>query len=362
MKKIKAKASGERSAYSHPLGTRSAGDVRIGPIIAIPALLTEFGITPQRVFSKASVDLGLFQDPDQRLAFDAVGRLLEACTALTNCSHFGLLVGARFELSGLGPIGFLIRNSPTVGDGLRELLLHLHLHDKGAAPVLLSLDPVYVILGYSIYRHGTPAIEHIYDVTMAVAYKMMRELCGTSWHPTRVQFAYRRPTGTTPYRQLFGSSVLFDAEISGIVFASSWLEKPIEGADATLHGILAQAIRKKEAELPMSFTEQTKQILHQTMLSGTATANSIAHLFGIHERTLRRRLEHEGTNLQQLINETRFELAQQLLKDTALAVTEIAAALQYADSTAFSRAFRGWANLSPRQWRTRQRARDQSIE
>ena len=201
----------------------------------------------------------------------------------------------------MGAIGYMIRNSPTMGDGLRGLLLHLHLHDKGAAPLLLGHDSSCVILGYSIYRHGTPATENIYDAAIAIGYKLMRELCGSSWHPIHVQFAYGEPNHTAPYRRFFGSSVSFDADVSGILFDSSWLEKPIEDADATLHGILAKTIREEEAKFPMSFGEQVRVVLHQMVLSGTATTDSIARLFGIHERTLRRRLEQEGKSLQQLI-------------------------------------------------------------
>ncbi|MCW9078350.1 MAG: helix-turn-helix domain-containing protein [Gammaproteobacteria bacterium] len=42
------------------------------------------------------------------------------------------------------------------------------------------------------------------------------------------------------------------------------------------------------------------------------------------------------------------------LQNTTLPVSEIAAALQYTDPNAFSRAFRSWAALSPKQWRARQ--------
>jgi AraC-like DNA-binding protein len=125
----------------------------------------------------------------------------------------------------------------------------------------------------------------------------------------------------------------------------------IQGADATLHGVLAKAIRDTEASGPLTFTEQVQAVLHQMLLSGTASAGAVAQLFAVPERTLRRRLSEEGTSLQQLINQTRFDLAQQLLQNTGLPVSEIAAALQYADPNAFSRAFRNWANLSPSQWR-----------
>ena len=104
----------------------------------------------------------------------------------------------------------------------------------------------------------------------------------------------------------------------------------------------------------MTFAEQVQGVLHQMIRGGGASAATVARLFGIHERTLRRRLEDEGKHLQQLINEERFEIAKQLLDHTSLPVAEIAAALHYADPNAFSRAFRGWAKLSPTQWRARQ--------
>jgi AraC-like DNA-binding protein len=103
----------------------------------------------------------------------------------------------------------------------------------------------------------------------------------------------------------------------------------------------------------MSFAEQVEGVLPQMLLSGTASTEAIARLFAIHARTLRRRLEAEGKNLQQLINQTRFELAQQLLDNTGLSVSAIATALRYDDPNAFSRAFRNWANVSPTQWRAR---------
>ena len=89
---------------------------------------------------------------------------------------------------------------------------------------------------------------------------------------------------------------------------------------------------------------------------GSSSADAVTRLFGIHERTLRRRLAEEGKNLHKLCQETRFELAQQLLENTEIPVTGIAAALHYEDPNAFSRAFRGWAGISPKQWRVERKS------
>lgn len=362
MKREKPSSSDEFAYTSRCLTVSSPHDVRVGPIIAIPDILSELGVRPKLAFSRADVDPELFEDPNGRISLHAVGRLLGTCVALTDTNHFGLLVGERFDMKMLGPLGYLMRNSDTVGDALRSLLLHLHLHDRGAAPILMSPAPGRVILGYSVYRHDTPALAQIYDLVMAIAYRIMVDLCGAAWKPKRVQFSHSTPDSIAPYRKLFGLCVSFDAEVSGVVFESKWLQEPVFGADPVLYGVIIKAIQEAESASLLSFTEQVSIVLPQMVLGGTVSAEAVSNVFGISERTLRRRLKENGNNLQQLLNEARFELAQQLLENTKLPVSEIAAALQYADPNVFSRAFRNWAKLSPTQWRRRIQARGEPIK
>jgi AraC-like DNA-binding protein len=329
------------------------GEVRIGPVAAIPDLLRQFGVVPGPAFVRAGVPLQTFKNPENRIAFEALGRLLAECSTATDCAHFGLLVGERFELDGLGAIGYLMRHSPTVGEALRALLLHLYLHDRGAVPILINLDESHVLLGYSIYRHGTPGATYLYDVAIAVGYRALKEICGGDWKPLRVQFSYARPRDQRPYRRLYGPNLRFDAEVSGIVFSASWLDHAIAGADSNLRDLIVQAIQQARANSTMSFADLVRGALHQMVLGGTSSAENVALLFGIHERTLRKRLAAERTTLQQLVSQTRFELAKQLLENTEVPLSEIASALRYADAAVFSRAFRVWSKTSPSEWRAR---------
>jgi AraC-like DNA-binding protein len=342
---------GAQARSRDSLAASAAGDVRIGPLISVPEVLRELGVEPRRVFTEAGLTLAQFGDPDNRLSFQALSRLMLEAAEQSGYEHFGLLVGQRFRLEGFGAIGELMRNMPTAGEALRALLLHLHLHDRGAAPILLRPEPSRVLLGYSIYRLGIPSVKPIYDLVMAIAYRIMQALCGPTWKPVRVQFAHARPRDVAPYRELFGASVRFDAGVSGVVFASSWLDQPLPGADPDLRLQLSRAIHSARADSALSFGEEVQAVLHSLVRAGSATSAEVADLFGIHERTLRKRLAAEGASLQELIAQTRFELAKQLLQSTGLPVAEIAAVLHYSDANVFSRAFRNWAGTSPRDWR-----------
>ena len=333
------------------LAASASGTARVGPILSLPSVLTELGVAPRRAFAKAGVDPRLLDSPDNRMPYADFGRLLSVCASLTNCGHFGLLVGQRFTLADFGAIGYLMRNSTTVGEALRGFLLHFYRYDRVGAPVLLTLEPVNVLLGYSVHRLDMPATPQMYDTAIAIGYRLLRELCGESWKPLHVQFAYQRPKNISAYRRFFGATVRFDAEVSGLVFAASWLEERIAGADPVLCDLLSQAIRSAEADGPIGFAEEVQCVLNQLVRGGASSACNVARFFGISERTLRQRLRAERTSLQQLLDQTRFELAQELLQNTKLPLSEVAAALHYADPAVFSRAFRNWAQICPRQWR-----------
>jgi AraC-like DNA-binding protein len=52
-----------------------------------------------------------------------------------------------------------------------------------------------------------------------------------------------------------------------------------------------------------------------------------------------------------IANEVRFEIARQLLAATSLSLGQIAAALDYSEASAFTRAFRRWSGQTPSAWR-----------
>jgi AraC-like DNA-binding protein len=71
----------------------------------------------------------------------------------------------------------------------------------------------------------------------------------------------------------------------------------------------------------------------------------------MHRRTMHRHLQAEGRTFRQVADEVRFEIACDLLENTAMAIGQIAAVLRYSEASAFTRAFQRWSGQPPSAWR-----------
>ena len=68
-------------------------------------------------------------------------------------------------------------------------------------------------------------------------------------------------------------------------------------------------------------------------------------------RRVNRMLEREGTTYHRIMQNAMRAHAERLIVNTDMSFGKIAAALNYADASVFSRAFRGWHGCSPKVWR-----------
>ena len=334
-------------------GTQKA-TVRIGSALAIPDVLRRLGVDPAEVLAEQGLEPWLFDSPDNRISQAARSRLIAHCAARTGCPHFGLLVCEHVGLSSLGLVGLLAKYSPDVGTALRSVARFLHLHSRGAG-LELSVDGTRTVLTL-----GLPdfvAAEQLGDGGTAMLLNIMRDLCGRSWVPTEAFFAHRRPEDAEPYRRLFKAPLRFDAERYGLSFPTRWLARSLPDVEPELRRLLQQQIDALEAGHGDDLPAQVRSVLQSALMTDDATADKVAALFSMHTRTLHRHLAAFGTSFRALADETRFDIARQMLEGSALEVRRIADMLGYADPSAFTRAFRRWSGATPARWRSEHLAR-----
>ena len=328
------------------------GTVRVGTIMALPGMLGRFGIQPEAVLSQLGLPPELFDDPDNLLGNEARGRLIELSAEMTDCPHFGFLLGQKVGLHSLGLIGLLAKSSPDVASVLRKLTNLFFLHARGAI-VGLESDSKVAVLSYRSYEYNVTGTEQIGAGAVSAMFNFLREACGPSWLPIEAWFAQRQPQDPKPYKEFLRTRLRFNAEQYALVFDADWLRQPVPSADPNMLNVLRHETRRLTADYHDDLPEQVRQILSRSILAGHCKAGDIAVLFDMHPRTLDRHLKRFDINFEEILMQVRFEMARQLLKDTELNVGDIGIALGYSRASAFVRAFRQWSGTTPGNWRTR---------
>jgi AraC-like DNA-binding protein len=93
-----------------------------------------------------------------------------------------------------------------------------------------------------------------------------------------------------------------------------------------------------------------RSVVTELLPTGHPTIEHAARRIGVPVRTLQRRLRERGQSFSDLVETIRWKRAQLLLSRPGAHVNDVAKALGYADPSSFSRAFRRWAGMSPRDY------------
>jgi AraC-like DNA-binding protein len=332
-----------------------AATVRVGNVRSIPAVFASLGIDIDPLLASVGLSREIFDQPDAFVPYVSIDKVLRRGVDASGCEHLGLLVGTA--PAELGLPAFLLFNAPTVRVGLTDMTSSLRHVDNGGS-VFLNENGGVATISYSVVANGAECVDQISDMSLAVAYGLLTRLLGQRFQPIEIRFPRRTPVDITPYRAFYRRGHLrFDALEASIDFPADLLDLPIPNADPALYRFLKNIAARDRGAVQGSIADQIRRILPGLIRRDEVHKDVIARMFGMHSRTMARRLAEERITLHALVDEARFEVAQQLLRDTALGVTEIAAELYYADASAFTRAFRRKFGTPPGEWRRSQGAR-----
>ena len=326
---------------------------------ALQKLLRVLGPHADAVRAAAGVDEAVLEDPDGRIA---VARLHAAWERAL--PHFGrgegpLVVARSYAPSDYGLLGFVSTSSATVGDGLAQFVRFGALWMDDPVPTFETSNEDGVLR----FGHGTPGGESAgvrcaIEAGIAEVLNAARFMTRTEIRPVEVSFAHRPPEVVDAHTAFFGCPVRFGAEATMLRFTKETLALPLLRADPPLARFLsALATKALPTPAPAStLTEKVRRLFDEELQ--VPSVDTVARRLAMAERTLRRRLEEEGTSFRALLDERRAACAQRYLAD-GLSTKEVAFLLGFSDSSAFHRAFKRWTGLSPGPWRA-QHARSTS--
>ena len=96
-----------------------------------------------------------------------------------------------------------------------------------------------------------------------------------------------------------------------------------------------------------------RAFLLEEVQRGAPTLQTAAAHLRTSPRTLKRRLQEEGTTFQDLLDSVRCDLAKRYLEEPRLALGEVSFLLGFSEPSAFHRAFKRWTGKTPLAYRQR---------
>ncbi|HQR66918.1 MAG TPA: helix-turn-helix transcriptional regulator, partial [Thermoanaerobaculia bacterium] len=128
--------------------------------------------------------------------------------------------------------------------------------------------------------------------------------------------------------------------------------RPRRGADPQLQRTLRELAGRLQLGSPANDLEIAVRARLRTLLpDGAPGAARVARLIGFSERTLQRRLRASGTTFLRILDGFRESESERLLA-AGVPLAETALRLGFSDQSAWTRAFRRWKGMAPRQWLT----------
>jgi AraC-like DNA-binding protein len=180
----------------------------------------------------------------------------------------------------------------------------------------------------------------------------MREFCGAQWRPDHVLLTRRPPRDRAPFSAFFRAPIEFNAPTAKLCFDAAVLDRRVKDHNPAHNEILRPLLDSAIVEAKNDFVSAVKSVIRAQVAAGPLTRNEISRVMGLTRHGLTRRLGAAGVTFADVADEVLLELAEGLLmKDQP--ISEIAAALGFADQSAFTRAFKKWAGTTPARWRAK---------
>ena len=262
-----------------------------------------------------------------------------------------LEAGLRYHPTTFGVWGFMILSSATLQNAVDVGIRYLRLTSFYCRIRLVDAPDELLVIADDA---GLPADvrDFLVERDGATLMNLAKDILPLKFSLTQVQTRRSQPAYHKRAEALFGRPISYGQAENRV-----GLHKAMLGW------------KLPQADLPMRrmFEVECERLLrqHQT-LAGIAgrvrerlrrdpehmpTMETVAAEFKETARTLRRRLESVGTRFENLVEETRRNLAEELLRGTNLAISEVAERLGYSEPSTFIRAFKRWKSVSPQRYR-----------
>ena len=330
--------------------------------IAIAQVMVNFaathGVDSETCLLGTGIKESQFQEADGLIRREQEMRLVEnLMLALPETPALGFELGLQYNVATFGIWGFALRTSRNLRDVVRCALRYLPL-----STAYCSFSAFTENNEFGIQADASPIPQYLRQFLLerdtATGINLLRELSLAGIEILRIEYEGPAPDYAWRIEELCGVMPVYKSARNAVVLRKEDAEVPLPMYDAHLVRLLEDQCRAQlERRSVAGIAGQVRQQLLGP-LGLVASFEDMAKALNMAPRSLRRKLEEEGSSYRTLVEDERKQLADRLLVSTDMKIDELALQLGYTDTASFTRAFRRWHGVSPGAYRNSKKSAD----
>jgi len=326
-------------------------------LAVLTEVLAEAGVPPEAALAGTGLDAAAIANPftltSSQQFLIAAGNGVRHSSA----SDLGVRVGRRLHASSYGMYGYALLCSESM---LRmfDTAVKYHQLANGMLPIRWVEDEGAASwLFPDLQSAGLPGVDprlfrFLIDLQFTVHVTIIKDAMGAWCVPARASFAGPQPPHAAVLAEALECPIAFDQPRNMLSYPAAWLERaphlanPITAAHVSTH--CARLL--EQFGLQAGITRRVYQELTRTP-GRFPEIETIAESLCMTSRTLRRKLDAEGTSYSDVLTSVRKALAIDYLTTTPLSTEDVALTLEFSDAVSFRHAFKRWTGLTPNAYR-----------
>jgi AraC-like DNA-binding protein len=324
--------------------------LRANAMLPFVKFLDQIGSPTERLLKQAKLPMFALADPEALLSAYQTFVFVEQAAQLEKMEMLGVLVGQQTEIGDLGLFGQMVQQTLT--------LYHLLKIVERMIPTLNSTERMWLTeVGDQVwlnhhYLVGRTAIQtrqaRLYAVILFL--KAVRLAAGPNWQPSEICLQSNYSKKLTEVEEFANIPLRFNQPYDAFAFPKALLSLPLRPPKTSAS--VQDCCQRLQTTAPsLDFAGSLQQLLHTLLKDGYPNIHWVAESSGMSVRSFQRRLASANLSYSQLVEQVRFDQAMQFLYNPSMPLVEIALELGYNDAANFTRAFKRWTGVPPREFR-----------
>ncbi|ALK30578.1 AraC family transcriptional regulator [Burkholderia plantarii] len=319
-------------------------------IAALVEVLAEQGIAVADSLQGSGVEPGQIDDASVLTSVRQYAAVCANAVRLSTDPATPFRTGARLHLAAYGMYGYALMSCLSLRDYFRlgvkyhrlatpTLTIEWHEYPDRAVwtfPDAFASNLPHEVQRFLLEQQYTQHVTHLQDVA------------GRSCPPLVARFAYPAPPHAAVYSDYLGCPCEFDAARCELSYDSAILEFRPQLAHRHSAALLQETCDRLIGQDKTSFGA-SGEVYQELMRKPGEFPNmeAVAVALKMTSRTLRRRLEAEGTSFVAIVDDVRCSLATEYLRTTKMSTEDVAMLVGFSDTANFRRALKRWTGKGP---------------